>query len=342
MVRRLAKIGSIVLLAFSSIATACGGAPPSTAGAELGMADLIKQAKSEGTLVWYNSYAPGPSQKVIDAFQQKYGIPVKDFRLTSGPLGQRFAAEASAGRPGSDVMTFSDPAFADNAVTQGWFAKLTVKDLPASAQWPKSAWNGTYAGIGVNPVLLAYNTEKVTGNNIPTKWQDLLDPRWKDKLVLADPRSVPTWLAVLHLLNETQGPDYLKGLAAQKFQLVGSIIDGNQLVAAGAKSIIVYTTGPVTTPLIAKGAPLAMTTLNPTTGLLLQQAVTNQAPHPSAAKLFMNFTMTPEIQAVFNGDGGASLLPGVKGAALPKGYTAPDYSGASANKATLVRQVGLG
>jgi iron(III) transport system substrate-binding protein len=302
---------------------------------------LIKDAKAEGKLVWYNSYAPAPSQRVIDAFQQKYGISVKEFRLTTAPLGQRFAAEASTGRPGGDVITLADPPFAENAASQGWFAKLTAADLPASAQWPKDAWNGSYAGIGIDPLVLTYNTQLVSKNDVPTKWTDLLDPKWKDKLILADPRTVPTWLAVLYLLHKTQGADFLRGIAAQRYTLVGSTVDGVQQVAAGAKPIMVYTTGPVTAPLIAKGAPLAMTILTPTTGLLLQEAVANHAQHPAAAKLFMNFTMTPEGQALFNTDGGASLLPGVKGAALPKGYVAPDFAGANANKSMLLNLVGI-
>jgi iron(III) transport system substrate-binding protein len=97
----------------------CAVLPPCAAQAQ-DWADA-EAARREGNLSWYSSTPFPLVQQLVDKFQQDTGIKVQLLRTGGQPVLRRFQQEASAGRPGADVMTMSDAGAANGLAKQGWF-----------------------------------------------------------------------------------------------------------------------------------------------------------------------------------------------------------------------------
>jgi iron(III) transport system substrate-binding protein len=284
---------------------------------------LIDAAKKEGKLTYYSSTIPTSTQRIIEAFKGKYGIDVDFVRLASGPLAQRYAAEADAGNFVADVVQISDPLFFDTAVSKGWLAK--IDDLPSLTQWPKDAWNGTSAKVHVGPLTLTWNTDVVKGNDVPKGWEDMLKPAFKGgKILVVDPRNAPILGSFWLLMMKTYGEDFLKKVAAQEPRLVASSVPGSQQLAAGSGSLLVPGTRSDALELKKEKAPVEDMFPSPTVGNESSVGVTAKSARPNGARLLLNFLLTPEAQAIYVKDGYSSVLPNIPGAEpLPKGYTGP-------------------
>ena len=316
--------------------SAAGGGDP--------CASLVSDAESDGGLVWYNSYAPVPSEALMAAFTERYDIPVEYIRLTTGPLTQRFAAESGAGSHTADVMTISGGVFFEEALQQGWITTLDETDVPTLADWPDEGWNlDAVATVSINPIYTAWNTDRVASDEVPESWEDLLEPRFSGDLMIPDIRAVPSWLAQTHMLANELGDDFLRGLADQDFDLVESVVPGSQALAAGENAVLIFVNEGVIGPLKEEGAPVDYKLLDPTSGLEIHSVVSANAPSPGAARLFQCFMLTPDGQEALNAGSGASLLPDIPGATqLPDGYIPPEYAEAAAEQDGLTNLLGIG
>lgn len=344
---RGAAIGGVGLVGLTLVGCGDGGedqaAADETSTNNEALANLESAARSEGKVTFYSSNPPEVSERVANAFKERHGVDVEIVRLSSGPLSQRFAAEAEAGTVTADVLQLADPLFFDDAVTKGWIARLEKNELPAGPDWPEQFWKNGYVLVGSYPITISYNNQLVKADEAPKEWRDLLDPKWKGKILLVDPRGVPTWMAWLLMLKESYGEDFLRRFGQQDLRLVSSAVPGTQQMAAGEAHILVPNLRQVIVSLVAQGAPLADATPEPSTGVEQLLGVSGKAPHPNAARLFMNFLMTPAGQTALLKDLGASGLRGVPDVLdLPNSYQSPKIREAEAQRDQLLRLVGIG
>jgi len=315
-----------------------GGTPAGATAAAL--QPLIDAAKKEGKLTFYSSNPQDQAEAQGKAFKDKYGVSVDVFRASSGPLGQKFAAEAGAGDVTADAVILADPVFMDQASEKGWLANLSA--LPSVPQWPKQFFSTTYAKVQLLPITIEYNKDKVKQADAPAQWQDLLKPMFKGQTLFVDPRNVPVWVAWMYFMREKYGDDFLRQLGKQDLRLAASAVPGTQQLAAGEAAILVPSNHQVILPLVGQGAPLADTLPEPSTGVEQLLGVAAKAPHPNAARLFVNWAMTAEGQAIFNKDVGSSPLPNIPGAVpLPKSYESPKIKEAVAVQDELLKLVGI-
>jgi iron(III) transport system substrate-binding protein len=170
--------------------------------------------------------------------------------------------------------------------------------------------------IGYVPYSLAWNTNEVReGLN---DWRTLADPKWKDRLLLVDPRRVsPASTAWFLLLARNYGDDFIRAIGKQATFAVG-VTPGLQQVAAGAKALYGPAVHQVIVPLQQKGAPIGEAFPQPTVSTDNVAAISAKAPHPNIARLILSFTTTAECQAILNRDGFSPLanIPGTR--PLPK------------------------
>src|SRR5256712_10857281 len=259
----------------------------------------VEAAKKEGKVVWYTSLALPSAEKVAKLFEAAYpGIKVEVHRTGSQRILQRVMQELQANLKLVDVIHTSDA---------GHFVllkekKLLMKYTPAGVDAFPAGFkdrDGYYYGLRATVNVIAYNTKLVPAAEAPKSWKDLLDPKWKGKLVTAHPGYsgvISTHvLALVHL----HGWDYFKQLAQNRPMIVQSANDPATVVASGERIVAVNGGDYSAYQLKKKGNPIEV--VYPKEGVPLvvsPQAIASAAPHPNAAKLFHDFTFSRDVQQV--------------------------------------------
>lgn len=309
--------------------------------AEDSVATLYDAAKREGKLTYYATDNVDVTNRVLAKFSQLYpGIKVEALRLASGQMAQRFLSEYGAGNFSADVIQMADPFALDEAEKKGWL--MPISAIPAAQNFPKAYLGSHRALIGIAPHTIVTNTQVIPAAERPHDWQALLDPKRKGQLILSDPRNnieVAIWL---HTMYQAYGEKYLTGLKAQQPRWVASILPGIQMLAAGDGMILAPALHQATMVMQTKGAPVIDMAPNLTSGHETFAAACSKGPHPNAARLLVNFLLTPPGQEAYCKDIAASALPNTPGALqLPPEFKRAQYKEMTEMRAQLIAMVGL-
>ena len=259
----------------------------------------LEAARKEGKVVWYTSLALPSAEKVGKLFEAAYpGIKVEVHRTGSQRVLQRVMQELQANIKNADVLHTSDA---------GHFVllkekKLLMKYTPAGVEKFPPGFkdrDGYHYGLRATVSVIAYNPKVIPPAEAPKTWKDLLDPKWKGKMVTAHPGySGIIATHVLALVN-LHGWDYFKQLAQNKLMLVQSAVDPSGVVASGERPVAVNGGDYTFAQTKRKGNPIEI--VYPKEGVPLivsPTAITSFAPHPNAARLFTDFIFTREVQQV--------------------------------------------
>ena len=298
MLHKLARNRVVLLSTAGLLALAgCGGgnSAPESAAAGTGPApdsplySLYQQAKSEGKLVIYCAEDPASCTGQAEAFQQAYpGIKADSLKLVSATMATRFTTEKASHAPTADVLLSSDFGFLASANEKGLTTPWQKADVPGFADLP-SKWVDKDIGAPFTYVVwgIAYNTDLVNADEAPRNWSDLLDPKWKGKMI-QPACSVSTATAVAWgTIAEHQSSDFLSKMSQQGIAQSSSGMQGASTdVASGEHAVqAVANAGNVTT-LKNKGAPLGINYPDNTTGPAYGAGLNGDPAHPSAQKLF--------------------------------------------------------
>jgi iron(III) transport system substrate-binding protein len=270
----------------------------------------VEAGKKEGKVVVYGSVVPQAMEGLHQAFKKKYGIDVEYWRGSSTQVSERALTEWRAGRPGFDVVE-GNRGVQLIMKDEGLFAKYLP---PAAEKFPArfKEKDGLITPWRVLPISILYNTDLVKPNDVPKTLDDLLNPKWTDKVSIPDPTRHTTTAQFLWNLRrpEFKGDkwlDYVKALAKQKPILVESlapvtttIIKGEALVGIAYIKYIKQYKGPVTY------VPMDKYLTDPN-----YLSLSAKSARPNAAKLYIDFACTPEGQKEIAEDGEFVLAPGV-------------------------------
>ena len=265
-------------------------------------AKLIAAAKKEGTVTWYTTLILNQlGRPMATAFKKKYGINVNIIRMNTSDMILRVANEAKAGKMQADVM--------DGTSTIEPMKRLGIMAsyMPASAERLPARFKDkdkNWLAVNLYVHTAAYNTELVPKDKVPKKWADLLDPRWKGKMVwssLESSSSAPGFVGlILTGMGQEKGMEYLNKLKAQNIANVKfsarKVLDR---VAAGEYAIALQTFNHHSIISARKGAPTKWLPLDLSMIVLSVTGVTKAAPHPNAARLLVDFMASPEGQKLF-------------------------------------------
>jgi iron(III) transport system substrate-binding protein len=259
----------------------------------------IEAAKKEGKVVWYTSLALPTAEKIGKLFEAAHpGIKVEVQRTGSQRILQRVMQEMQANLKLVDVIHTSDA---------GHFVllkekKLLMKYSPAGIDAFPAGFkdkDGYYFTLRATVNVIAYNTKLVPAAEAPKGWKDLLDPKWRGKMVTAHPGYSGVISTHVLALVQLYGWDYFKQLAQNKLMLVQSAVDPAGVVASGERQVAVDGGDYYYYQMKKKGNPIEV--VYPKEGVPLvisPTAIASFAPHPNAAKLFTDFTFTRELQQV--------------------------------------------
>ena len=305
---------------------------------------LIKAAKAEGSIMLYSSSGEAQSKTVLAAFEAEYGIKGNFLRLTTIPLMQRFNAEYEGNDLQADVLSVSTTIpFIDHP---DWWVNVDKAYAPNVQKWPSRWVKSKYISWSADAFNMAYNTELVPPGTQPKTYADLLDPKWKGKILLTDPRVADNYFGWLDGVEKAKGADYLRKVAALEMKLTQSGASGAQMVAAGAYAINFPTFPDFSTALKEKKAPIAVLALSEP--LLVSErviAVSNKAPHKNAARLFMDWVMSENGVKAACKNGSVSVVAdpdGKLGCPQMHDPEPVEYVLTEERKKQLVRDFGLG
>jgi iron(III) transport system substrate-binding protein len=251
---------------------------------------LVEAAKSEGKIIWWDSLKPEESAPVIKAFQNKYPfIKVEHVRIHDNDSRERIFREMAAKKVDIDVFDISGeqvPAFKKAGLLEkyDWTRAFDVRSEQLDRDQMLLSVAASMKGLG-------YNTNLVNGKDIPTRWEDLLDPRWKGKIVV-DTRPKP-FVHLIPAWGEERVYDYLKKLAANKPTFRRGQQESIELMSAGEFPMIAGTyRHAILLTKMTKGAPIDIAMFDTVPVAFEKEAITKNAAHPNAAKLLLGWLAT--------------------------------------------------
>lgn len=279
-----------------------GAAALAPVGALAQDAALIEAAKKEGQVVWYTGIIVNQFVRpMAQGFEKLHGIKVNFASVGEAEMMLRITNEARANAPVGDVFDSSGALFPplQKAGLVAQYKPANASRFPVEAVDADGHWTSVYTLY----LTTGFNTDLVKEEDAPKTYADLLDPKWAGKMVWADTRALsgPAGVIgnILNSMGESTGLEYLRKLAKQK--VVG--IPANQRVAldqviAGQYPIGLNIYNHHTVISRAQGAPVKRIKMEPFLGHLGAIAIVKNAPHPNAARLFVEYMCSIDGQKV--------------------------------------------
>jgi iron(III) transport system substrate-binding protein len=260
---------------------------------------LADAARREGEVVWYASMNLSEANAVIAKFEERYPyIKVRLNRTGSEKLLTKLLAEARAGKSFADVIQtveFSMHLFRSRG--------LLARYIPqANALYPREFKDeGYWTTVYYNPYVVAYNT-RLAQRPLPKTYDDLLDPKWQGNMMMEGTKA--DWFAgILQIMGEERGIRYMRELAKQQpvpregHELLA------QLVSAGEGVLDINIPAASVERLKERGAPIDWLSPGASPAVMVGIGLSQRAPHPTAARLFVNFVLSKEGQKLMQTPG---------------------------------------
>lgn len=272
---------------------------------------IVAKAKQEGTVNVYTIGAPTGYQALAAKFKEIYGINVVVNRQVDNTLLAQINAEETSGKAIADVWVATAKPIVLGALEHGWVVppvgpNFFAKRYDRTHYLIGKAWMAGSSLLGI-----AWNTQAVSSG--VKDMTDFLQPQFKGKLGIPDPRISPTNVDWYRFMQDHYGSNFLTRLAAQSPKVYGSSLTEAQAVASGEIIGATQAAGSAAVSLKAAGAPIGF-------GLPAKGAwnagnigmILKQAPHPNAAQVLANFLVSPTGQALAQ-QGLGALYPDIPG-----------------------------
>ena len=309
--RRTMLKGAAALLAGSALSTrVMASAPPPEPVTQA----LIDAAKKEGQVVYYTSTDLPVAEKVAKAFEAKYpGIAVRTERTGAERVFQRIGQEYSSNIHAVDVVNSSDAAHFIVWKRDGILLPYVPEDV---AKYPAEHRDvdGQFASFRVWLSIIAYNTNMVKAEEAPKSFADLLDPKWKGKIVKAHPGYSGTIMTATYQMQRDLGWGFFEQLAKQNIMQVQSSADPPKKLDLGERAVMADGNEYNIFELREKGRPVEPVYATEGSPLIVgPNGIFKSSPNPNAAKLFQAFCLSREAQQLIIDVGGLrSVHPDTK------------------------------
>ncbi len=272
---------------------------------------LLDAARKEGKASFYANITA--IEPILKSFIADTGVKAEYTRISTSKFVATAITEFEANRLLADVVQAPLPVL-DLLKERGVLASYRS---PAAAGYPE--WTRKDDRIqlfGIEYVALIYNKERVKPADVPKRYEDLAHPKWKDKIVMANPANHPTtisWLIGLKenvFKTEAEWRKFLQGLAANRPMFVASFGPTPAPIESGEKLIGISMPKYIVTK---APAPLDWARVSqPMMGTPRAIAVTSKAPHPAAARAFVDYWLSKKSMEILAKDVGEYVLaPGV-------------------------------
>ena len=278
------------------------------------LAALEGAARKEGTVTWYVAQLDAErAERIAKEFTADYpGISVSVIRTTGQVAFQRLLMDIKNHTPQCDVFSATDISHMPILKDKKELAQFTPENAPALLPpFARLSDPGNYYITNASRYFLIYNTKKVAAADAPKAWTDLLDPRWKGQVALGHPAFSGCMGTLVATLRKVYGWEFFEKLAKNNPRIGRSAADPVTLITAG-ECLVGPGSASGVYPAIDKGSPLGV--VHPADGLFVciaPSAIPANAPHPNAARLFMEWLLGDRFSRLVAADGSEPLRAGV-------------------------------
>lgn len=260
------------------------------------VSQLIEGAKREGRMVLYSTQTQSQSLDLLRSFERRYPFIKTDlYRAGTGRLLPKIVTEYQTGRHEADVIQiggFEAQVLKDKGLAAPYVSSEAAF-FPEGFKDPDGFWCDVFVNVGV----IAYNRKLVAKHGAPKSYQDLLEPKWKGKISI-DEEDAEWFGNMLEIVGKENGLKFMKKLGEQELIPRRGRRLQAQLLSAGefpvALNLYISSVG----ELILQGAPIEPVAAEPLIAKLHPIFLAARAPHPYAAKLYIDFVLSEEGQSV--------------------------------------------
>ncbi len=259
------------------------------------MEQLYELAKKEGAVVWNTGGRVKTWKPLTDAFMKKFpSLDVKLVNVIAAKLAGQVITEYGAGKVSYDVSSqFASgyrPLFERNMVERYDFTGFPINK-------ERLIYDGRAIHQNYGMEVVVCNSKLVPEAKRPRTWEDLLDPRWKGKLVVRENWWLLSFLEFAGWTKE-EAREYVKKLLKQDLTIVARGSQLRRRILSG-ESLATITAAELTHALIEReDAPFGYTRVSPVATFEWATIALKGAPNPNAAKLLFMWLATDEAAEV--------------------------------------------
>jgi ABC-type Fe3+ transport system substrate-binding protein len=275
---------------------------------------VLQAAKREGKIAMVGPTGADRRDALTIPFQQKYGIAVEYWADPVSGVPPRVAAERRAGKYLWDVIVAG--AIEDVILPMGVLEPLEPALILPDIKDPKLLRGGEMEFLDPGRQVLVMspfhrgtlfvNTELVKPAEFKS-YRDLLDPKWRGKIVIDDPRRNGPGQATFSFFyaHPKLGPEFIRALARQELQVLRDYGQEIDALGRGKVPIVIGTSDSLVEERMKQGIPIAIvdprqlqegSDVGAASGMV---ALFNNAPDPNAARVYLNWLLSKEGQTHF-------------------------------------------
>jgi iron(III) transport system substrate-binding protein len=273
----------------------------------------VEAAKREGTVVVSIPTSAELRKAMEAAFHKRFDGIKLELVASRGSAGvTRMLEEKRAGLHYFDAHVGGTSSIVTGLLRADVLEPLLPWMVLPEVQEPKHWWAGhvwadnaqkyVYVFLGYLTETIWYNTNLVKPEEVTT-YDHLLEPKWKGKIVILDPRTAGSGESMWAFLWRTKGENYLRKLVAQDMVVGRNLRQLAETVARDKASLSIGVSYYSYLPFIKAGLPVKPLPV-PKEGIYASSGsgnlvVLKHAPHPNATKVFVNWLLSKEGQTVF-------------------------------------------
>jgi iron(III) transport system substrate-binding protein len=295
-------------LRFAGVVVLIAAVLPAPARADELAGSVVDGAKKEREVVILGGIPGQALRPLRELLEKRYDVRITSWHGDSEEFLKGATADLKNARPNFDVVVGSDAIMA-GLDAKGFFEPF---EPPSARNYPKqflvpsrrmTPWR--VFAFGIN-----YNTQRLGAEQAPKTWEDLLDTKWRRKFFMPNPALHAPTLQFLLNLEKLLGPKWrsaVEGLAKQRPRLTRDPAEEVPPLASGELPLAIG----YTKDKYQFGGPIDYVKMDKYLASPSYVAVARRAPHPNAARLFVDFFLGPESQQLIGNLGDYVLHPDV-------------------------------
>jgi len=306
------KVSAIFLIVVFSTASSAWG-QGGHQGWQADWEKTVEAAKREGKVVAAIPPSADVRKALEEAFTKRFGITIESDPARGGSIIRRIVEESKAGVHYFDIHIGGTESIVKGLLPEGVLEPIGPWMVLPEVKEPKNWWGGHIWIDNAKRYIYcfsAYQTSSIWYNTSLAKpeefrsFDDLLDPKWKGKIGISDPRTPGSGSSIWAYMYQIKGEEYLRKLVNQKMFVARDL---RLLAESLAKGKITLTLGigySEALPFIRAGLPVnAFPTPKEgvyATGGYGHLTILKNPPHPNATKVFINWLLGKEAQDIFS------------------------------------------